>query len=156
MSGQRMTTRPDSPRDIAAVPVSAVMSTDVLAVHPQDPVVEVWQRMRDRRTPIAVVCEGNRVLATVSQTTLAVWWPSGGPGEMRRRRVRDVIEPGTPTLHPNAPAHEAAELIIHLALDGVPIVTATGTLLGLVTPTGLLHLLTRTASSVRRDSRMRP
>jgi CBS domain-containing protein len=131
------------PGAITAIPVSAVMSRDVLVVGPQDPVVEVWQRMRDAGTPVAVVCEDTRVIAVISQHTLAVWWPSGGPGDMHRRCVRDVTEPGTPTLHANATVHEAAKLITRLHLEGIPVVSACGELLGLIIPAELVHLLTQ-------------
>lgn len=117
------------------------MTRDVLVVAPQDPVVEVWQHMQDLATELAVVRDATRVVAVVSQRTLAVRWPSGGPGEMRRLRVQDVIEPGTPTLHADATAHQAAELITRLGLEGVPVVAARGELLGLITPTELVRLL---------------
>jgi CBS domain-containing protein len=136
-------TSPDLLSDITTVPVAAVMSRELLVVHSQDPVVEVWQRMQDSATELAVVCDGTRVVAVVSQRTLAVRWPSGGPGEMRRLRVRDVIDPGTPTLHTDATVHEAADLITRLELEGVPVVAAGGRLLGLVSPTELVRLLAR-------------
>ncbi|MBV9143710.1 MAG: CBS domain-containing protein [Pseudonocardiales bacterium] len=136
-----MTTWPDLPRDITAVAVSAVMSRDVLVVGPQDPVVEVWQRMQNLRASVAVVCDATRVVAVVSERTLAVWWPSGGPGEIRRRQVRDIIDSGTPTVHADTTVHQAADLMIHFQLDGVPVVTASGELLGLVTHTDLVRLL---------------
>jgi CBS domain-containing protein len=141
-SGARpVTTQSDSTKDIGAVPVNAVMSRDVLVVGTQDPVIEVWQRMQDLNAPLAVVREDTRIVAVVSQRTLAIWWPSGGPREMRRRRVRDVIDPGTPTVHPHTTAREVAELISDLKLEGVPVVAAGGALLGLVTPTELVRLL---------------
>lgn len=99
--------------------------------------------MQDSDSPVAVVCDAARVVAVVSQPTLAMWWPSGGPLEMRRRQVRDVIDRGTPTLHADAAAHEAAELIIRFKVEGIPVVTAGGKLLGLVTPTDLVGLLAR-------------
>jgi CBS domain-containing protein len=136
-------TSPDLSRDITAIPVAAVMSRDLVVVHPPDPVVEVWQRMQDLATELAVVCDDTRVVAVVSQRTLAVHWPCGGPGEMRRLRVRDVIEPGTPTLHTDATVYEAADLITRLELEGVPVVAPEGRLLGLVSPTELVHLLAR-------------
>ncbi|HSL06628.1 MAG TPA: CBS domain-containing protein [Pseudonocardiaceae bacterium] len=140
---QLATTSPDLPRAITAVPVSAVMSRDVLVVDPHDSVVEVWQRMQDLAARIAVVRDATRVVAVVSQYTLAVRWPAGGPGEMRRLRVRDVIEPGIPTLHADATVHQAADLITRLGLEGVPVVAAEGQLLGLITPTELVRLLAR-------------
>jgi CBS domain-containing protein len=127
--------------DITAVPVSAVMSRDVLVVDAQAPVVEVWQRMQDGNAEVAVVGDATRVAAVVSQRTLAARWPSGGPAEMRRLLVRDVIDPGIATLHADATVREAADLITRFELDGVPVVTARGELLGLVTPTELVHLL---------------
>jgi CBS domain-containing protein len=129
--------------DITAIPVSTVMSREVLVVDPRDPVVEVWQRMQDVSTELAVVREATRVVAVVSQRTLTARWPSGGPEAMRRLLVRDVIEPGTPTLHGDATVHEAADLIIRFELEGVPVVTARGELLGLVTPAELVRLLAR-------------
>jgi acetoin utilization protein AcuB len=134
-------TSPNPPRDITAILVSAVISRDVLVVDPQDPVVEVWQRMQDVATELAVVHDATRVVAVVSQHTLAVRWPAGGPGEMRRLRVRDVIDLGTPTLTADATVHEAADLITRFDLEGVPVVAARGELLGLVTLTELVRLL---------------
>lgn len=55
--------------------------------------------------------------------------------------VRDVIEPGTPTLHADVPAHRAADLIIRLGLEGVPLVAAGGELVGLIASTDLVLLL---------------
>ena len=52
--------------DITAIPVSTVMSREVLVVDPRDPVVEVWQRMQDVSTELAVVREATRVVAVVS------------------------------------------------------------------------------------------
>jgi CBS domain-containing membrane protein len=141
----------DLPGDITTLPVSAVMSREVLVVNPQEPVIEAWQRMQDMATPVAVVCENTRVVAVISERTLALWWPSGGPSEMCQRRVRDVIEPGTPTLHGEAPVHQAAELLTHLKLEGVPVVAAGGALLGLVTPTELIRLLTRDDPATARS-----
>ena len=59
------------------MPVTAVMSRDVLVVDAQDPIIEVWQRMHDLGTPVAVVRDDSRIVAVVSQRTLAMWWPSG-------------------------------------------------------------------------------
>jgi CBS domain-containing protein len=134
-------TRSTSAQDIGAVPVSAVMARDVPVVDSQDPVIEVWQRLQDLNSPVAVVRDGNRIAAVVSQRTLAMWWPSGGPCEMRRRRLRDVIDPGIPAVHADTTVREAAELIIDFKLDGVPVIAAGATLLGLVTATELVRLL---------------
>jgi CBS domain-containing protein len=60
---------------------------------------------------------------------------------MRRHRVREVIEPGTPTVHAHSTVREAAELISDFELDGVPVVAAGGALLGMVTPAELVRLL---------------
>ncbi|MGH3768049.1 MAG: CBS domain-containing protein [Pseudonocardiaceae bacterium] len=134
-------TRSTAGRDIGAVPVSAVMSCDVPVVDAQDPIIEVWQRLRDLGTPVAVVRDGTRIAAVVSQRTLAMWWPAGGPCEMRRRRVRDVIDPGIPTVHADSTVREAAELINDFDLEGLPVVAAGGALRGLVTPSELVRLL---------------
>ena len=123
------------------MPVSAVMARDMPVVDSHDPMTAVWQRLHDLDSPMAVVRDGSRIIAVISQRTLAMWWPSGGPCEMRRRRVRDVIDPGIPTAHADTTVREAAELITGFELEGVPVVTAGGALLGLVTPTELVRLL---------------
>ena len=117
------------------------MVCDVPVVDGHDPLVEVWQRLQDLDSPVAAVCDGTRVVAVVSQLTLAMWWPSGGPCEMRRCQVRDVIDPGIPTVHPHATVQEAAELINNFGLEGLPVVAAGGALLGVVTPRELVRLL---------------
>jgi CBS domain-containing protein len=60
---------------------------------------------------------------------------------MRHLLVRDVIDPGTPTLHADATVDEAADLLTRFDVEGVPVVTARGELLDLVTPTELVRLL---------------
>ena len=55
--------------------------------------------------------------------------------------MRDVVDPGTPVVHPDTPVVKAAELIYDFKLDGVPVVAAGGAPLGLVTPTELVRLL---------------
>jgi CBS domain-containing protein len=137
-------TRPNPAPDIGAVAVQAVMSRDVLVVDAQDPLIEVWQRMHDLDRPVAAVRDNSRIVAVVSQRTLALWWPSGGPLEMHRRQLRDVIDPGTPIVHPHTTVRRAAELISNLQLEGVPVEAADGALLGLVTPTELVRLLAHT------------
>ena len=138
---QPVITRPRTAKDLAALPVSAVMVSDVPVIDGHDPVVEVWQRLHNLDSPVAVVCEGTRVVTVVSQRTLAMWWPSGGPCQMRRCQVRDVIDPGIPTVHPHTSVREAAELISNFGLEGVPVVTTGGALLGVVTPSELVRLL---------------
>jgi CBS-domain-containing membrane protein len=95
-------TRSTSAQDIGAVPVSAVMARDVPVVDPEDPVIEVWQRLQNLDSPVAVVRDGNRIVAVVSQRTLAMWWPSGGPREMHRRRAMSST-PGFPPCTPIPP-----------------------------------------------------
>lgn len=132
------------------MPVSAVMARDVPVVDAHDPVTAVWQRLHDLDSPLAVVRDGSRIVAVISQRTLAMWWPSGGPCEMRRRRVRDVIDPGIPTAHADTTVREAAELITDFELEGIPVVAAGGALLGLVTSTELIRLLADPLDRVAR------
>jgi CBS domain-containing protein len=120
------------------------MVRNVPVVDAHDPIVTVWQRLHDLDSPVAVVCDGTRVVAVVSQRTLAMWWPSGGPCEMCRRQVRDFIDPGIPTVHPPATVRKAAGLINNFGLEGVPVVAAGGALLGVVTPTAPVRLLAET------------
>jgi CBS domain-containing protein len=136
-----LTTRSTSAQDLGALPVSAVMVCDVPVVDGHDPMVKVWQILHDLDSPVAAVRDGTQIVAVVSQRTLAMWWPSGGPCEMRRRQVRDVIDPGIPTVHLHATVRQAAELINNFRLEGVPVVAAGGALLGVVTPTELVRLL---------------
>lgn len=125
------------------------MACDVPVVDGHDPIVTVWQRLHDLDSPVAVVCDSTRVVAVVSQRTLAMWWPSGGPCEMCRRQMRDLIDPGIPTVHPHATVREAARLINDFGFEGVPVVTVGGALLGVVTPTELVRLLAETTPDGR-------
>jgi CBS domain-containing protein len=151
-AAQPVITRPRTAQDLAALPVSTVMISDVPVIDGHDPVVEVWQRLDNLDSPVAVVCDGTRAVAVVSQRILAMWWPSGGPCQMRRCQVRDVIDPGIPTVHPDTSVRQAAELISNFGLEGVPVVTAGGALLGVVTPSELVRLLAEsTPASKARD-----
>ncbi|HYZ38498.1 MAG TPA: hypothetical protein VE673_17580, partial [Pseudonocardiaceae bacterium] len=72
-------TRSTSAQDIGAVPVSAVMARDVPVVTSQDPVIEVWQRLQDLNSPVAVVRDGNRIVSAP--------WRCGGHPARRARCV---------------------------------------------------------------------
>jgi CBS domain-containing protein len=138
--------------DLGALPVTAVMTGNVLTVHPHDRVVEVWQGMQNLGTRLAVVVDGTRVVAVVSERVLALRWPGGGPVEMRSRRVSDVVEIDTPVLRPDATVQEAAELIADLDVEAVPVVDTSKRLVGLVTPAELVRLIARPPRSDENDA----
>lgn len=64
-------------------------------------------------------------------------------GAKRNGRVADIMTRNVTTIRPDAPAHEAARMMLDLKIGSLPVVDDDGTLVGLVTQTDYLELARR-------------
>jgi CBS domain-containing protein len=55
------------------------------------------------------------------------------------RTAGDLMDPSPPTVSPDTPVGEVARLLLERHLSGVPVVTATGELIGVVTQSDLIE-----------------
>ena len=64
-------------------------------------------------------------------------------GAKRNGKVADIMTREVVTIRPDAPAHEAARMMMDLKIGSLPVVDDAGTLIGLVTQTDYLDLARR-------------
>jgi len=64
-------------------------------------------------------------------------------GAKRNGKVADIMSREVVTIRPEAPAHEAASLMIDLKIGSLPVVDEEGNLVGMITQTDYLELARR-------------
>jgi CBS domain-containing protein len=143
-----VTTRADGPEVCAG----QLMSTPVVAVTTEHSIAAAWEAMRERRVHHLVVLDGHRLAAVLDDRTLAARWPAGGPDVAHSIKVGDVVSRGVRSVLPDQPASAVARVMTEGRCDAVPVVTAPGVLVGLVTATDLIAAVARGAVSVAADS----
>lgn len=143
------------PREL---PVTEIMTTDVVTVHAEDSVQDVVQLLASHNISGAPVTDDDgRLLGVLDDSDLLVadarlhaptmvevlgayiTWP----GEQRRfeeelrhalgRNVADVMNPDHPTLPPDATVEDAATMMVERHVSRVPIVDPGRKVIGIVT-----------------------
>ena len=122
----------------AVVTAGGLMSTPVVAVTTEHSLAAAWEAMRQRRVHHIAVLDDWGLAAVLDDRRVAAEWPMGGPEAAHRRRVGDVVRRGIRSVLPEAPAPAVARVMIEDRCDAVPVVTADGVLIGLVTSTDLV------------------
>lgn len=135
-------TRPVPARASAVgdVPASAVMSSPVLVVHDDESLFEAWNLLFRSPHRHLVVVRGERVVAVIEDRQIAVEWPAGLAAAYKKR-VRDVIRNHVQTITPETPLRQVARLMTDGFDDALPVVTAHGDLVGIVTARDLVRAL---------------
>jgi CBS domain-containing protein len=129
-----------------------LMSTPVVAVTAEHSIVAAWEAMRARQVHHLVVLDQQGLASVLDDRTLAAWWPAGGPEVAHSVKVGDRVTRGVRCVSPDQPASAIALVMVKEGCDAVPVVTAAGILLGLVTATDLVTAMARGAVSVTADS----
>jgi CBS domain-containing protein len=124
-----------------------LMSTPVLAVTAEHSLPAAWQAMRERQVHHLVVLDEHGLAAVLDDRTLAARWPAGGPEVAYSMRVGALVTRGVRSVLPDEPASAVARIMMEGRCDAVPVVTAAGILLGLVTATDLVAALARGAAA---------
>jgi CBS domain-containing protein len=94
--------------------------------------------MRAHQVHHIAVLDARRVVAVLDDRTVATNWPAGGPEAPHRRFVGEIISRGVHCVLPDAPIALVAQVMRRTRSDAVPVITATGELVGLVTATDLV------------------
>ncbi|HEY7101447.1 MAG TPA: CBS domain-containing protein [Mycobacteriales bacterium] len=129
-----------------------LMSSPVVAVTTGHNLAAAWEAMRERRVHHLVVLEGHRLAGVLDDRTIAARWPAGGPEVVYSTRVGDLVSRGAWSVLPDEPASAVARVMTEAHCDAVPVVTAAGVLLGLVTATDLVAAVARGAVPVAADA----
>lgn len=121
----------------------AVMTVDVTSVTPETTLEKAHALMRELDVRHLPVVHGGRVVGIVSdRDLLAGGTRKRGRVTVPKGRVRRVMSRVTLTKGPGATISELAHLMIDEKIDAVPIVDGQRRLVGLVTSSDLLRLLT--------------
>lgn len=119
--------------------VSDLMSTDLITADASETVKEAHADMQVgviRHLP--VLDERRRLVGMLSdRDVLRV------VGAKRNGKVADIMTREVVTIRPEAPAHEAARMMLDLKISSLPVVDDDGTLIGVVTQTDYLELARR-------------
>lgn len=148
-----------------SVPVRDVMTTDVLAVSPDDPVRQAMMALVERGVDAAPVVDGRRVVGLLSSgdlivaegrvhvpTVISILGASFElPGERRKfeedlrravgGRVADVMTSDPHTVGPDASLEEAATLMHVHDVSRLPVVDEDGDLVGILARGDIIRVM---------------
>jgi CBS-domain-containing membrane protein len=147
-----MTMHARTKADGSEVSAERLMSTPVVAVTTEHSLAAAWEAMRERRVHHLAVLDEHHLVAVLDDRTVAARWPAGGPDLAHSVKVGDVVSRGAWSVLPDEPASAVARVMTAAHCDAVPVVTAAGVLLGLVTATDLVAAVARGAVPVAADS----
>jgi CBS-domain-containing membrane protein len=147
-----MTMHARTKADGSEVSAERLMSTPVVAVTTEHSLAAAWEAMRERRVHHLAVLDEHHLVAVLDDRTVAARWPAGGPDLAHSVKVGDVVSRGAWSVLPDEPASAVARVMTEAHCDAVPVVTAAGVLLGLVTATDLVAAVARGAVPVAADS----
>ncbi len=146
--------------------VKAVMSTHVTAVRPNAGYKEMAAMLREQRvSAFPVIDDDNKVIGVVSESDLLVKAALEGtvPGALRgltQRHVRaqvtgltaaDLLSRPAVTIGPDEPVSHAARLMYNKRVKQLPVVSADGTLIGIVTRSDVLSVYRRPDAAIARE-----
>jgi len=134
--------------EVSCATVGELMTTPVIAVTVGHSVAAAWEAMRVRGIHHLVVLGEQGLAAVLDDRTLAVHWPAGGPEAPHSACVGDVVTRGVRSVRPDEPASAVARVMADGHCDAVPVVTAAGMLVGLVTATDLVTAIAHGAVPV--------
>jgi CBS domain-containing protein len=146
--------------------VKDVMSTRVVAVRPGAGYKEMATMLREQRvSAFPVIDADNKVIGVISESDLLVMAALGGtvPGTLRgltQRHVRsqvtgrtaaDLMSRPAVTIGPDEPASHAARLMYSKRVKRLPVTSADGTLVGIVTRSDVLSVYSRPDAAIERE-----
>ena len=121
--------------------VRSVMSAPVLAVTVDSTLQDALAALVNTGLRhLAVVDASGHCRGLLADRAIAAVWVRD-PGALARRRVADLVSGHPPAVHPQAPVTAVARIMVHSGVDAVPVVDATGHLVGIVTTTDLVRAL---------------
>lgn len=121
-----------------------IMALDVVAVPVDFPVEQAHQLMRKLEVRhLPVLAEGRLAGIVSDRDILLVSGSRGASGELVYPQLStgEVMSVAPIAAEPDLPVSQLAKLMIEAKIDSLPIISAKGDLLGLVTSTDLLRVL---------------
>jgi CBS domain-containing protein len=122
--------------------VGEVMIRDVATVGPGEPMEVALRRMNERDIGSVVVVEGDRPVGIVTERDVVRH--ALEPGELRARRVGDLMSAPLVTIGPEAEVVEAFDLMTREGIRRLPVVQD-GRLVGIVAERDLLRGVSQVA-----------
>jgi|DewCreStandDraft_1066081.scaffolds.fasta_scaffold02557_14 CBS domain-containing protein len=122
--------------------VGEVMIRDVATVGPDEPMEVALRRMNERDIGSVVVVEGDRPVGIVTERDVVRH--ALDPGELRTRRVGDLMSAPLVTIGPEAEVVEAFDLMTREGIRRLPVVQD-GRLVGIVAERDLLRWVSQVA-----------
>ncbi len=116
--------------------VDQIMSRTVFSISPNATVGEAIELIVSRRIHHLLVVNGTVIAGTVSARELS--------GKDSATALAKVLNPDVRTASPSTPLKEAAKMMVGNTSGCLPVVEA-GRIVGIVTTTDLMHVLTREA-----------
>jgi CBS domain-containing protein len=133
-AGVIMTTTPTS-RDLTA---ADAMSSPVVTVPDSGTIWDAWSVLINYRVRHAVVVSHEHCVGVIDDRELVRAWQQG-PSVLRATPVRLLLRDRTSSVLPGAALSQVAALMNTEQIDAVPVVDASGKLLGLITAGDVLH-----------------
>ncbi|HXG76738.1 MAG TPA: CBS domain-containing protein [Gaiellaceae bacterium] len=149
--------------------IKELMTTEVVAVGPDTPLKEVASLLVEHRiSGVPVVDADRRILGVVSEADILVkeqgaqpesrrllgWLLGGGvadEGKLAARTAGEAMTAPAITIEAEKQVSEAARLMTEEGIKRLPVVDATGRLLGIVTRSDLVRAFTRPDAEIERE-----
>lgn len=134
--------------------VSEIMTRDPIVLNEEDNLADIQKGMEYFHLRHVPVVDGEKLVGLVSQQEILKYAVSAleraGAAQQREQWleehtfVAEVMNRDVPTVHPDAPATDAAQVLADSHVGCLPVVDADNTLLGVITETDMLKLLVKT------------
>lgn len=138
-----------------SIKVKDWMTTEVISIEPETSIIDADEIMREhgvRRLPVikngrlvGIVTKGDiREASPSDATVLSIWEVNYLIAKLKVQRVmtKDVM-----TITPDADIVDAADIMLNKKISGLPVVDASGKLLGIITESDIFRMLVKTRLS---------
>lgn len=119
-------------RRAAQLRAADVWSAPVVSIAPDASIWSAWSLMTATGLRHLAVVAGERCVGVVDDRAVFAQWPMG-PLAMRRRCVADIMRSPATCVLPEVPLRIVATVMLRDGVDVVPVVDATGVVVGIVT-----------------------
>jgi acetoin utilization protein AcuB len=135
--------------------ISDIVHTDLVTVAPQTALAQVLHALNRKGVRHVPVVEGGRLLGIISDRDIksALALSLGPAGADHYRTAGHIMTPDPITIAPMFPVEEAARIMLANRISALPVVDGTR-LVGIVTETDLLRLLSRAMGALEPSSRL--
>jgi acetoin utilization protein AcuB len=136
--------------DIQA-PVSTIMTTNLHTAQPEDPIAVLDQLFKEHRIHhVPIVDENGKVAGIISKSDFLYFLRGFAVQEIDRFReeaklrafkIQEIMRPEVTTIHEEASIKDAVALLAENRFRSLPVVDATGSLVGIVTTHDIVDMV---------------